>query len=283
MDQPIIPWSIKKTSQDVHRLELKFDKSGDTRWLLLTSDIHWDSVSCDREKLKKDLDLAAERQAAIFVFGDLLDLMQGKYDPRSNKKDLRPELLASGKPYLDECIGQAAEWYKPYRDYLALVSAGNHESSVSQRVETDIIGRFCEELKIEAGGYWGFVQLQASYGKSTETKSLMFHHGYGGGGEITRGLIDQSRTRSQYYADFYVSGHIHRRNCDENVIQALDRLGNVEERSQWFLRCASYKRERHGWHAEKGRAGRPIGGWWISCQCHRKHDTTEWEWTVYPS
>lgn len=281
-DQVIVkPWSIKRTAPDVHRLELKFDKSGDTRWLLLTSDHHWDSVNCDRVKLKKDLDLAAERQAAIFVFGDLFDVMGGKFDPRSTKKDLRPELMKG--PYFDECVGQAAEWYKPYRDYLALVSVGNHESSIEQRQETDLIGRFCDELKIEAGGYWGFVQIQAVQNKMTETKNLLFHHGYGGGGEITRGLIDQSRTRSQYYADFYVSGHIHRRNCDENVIQALDRLGNVEERSQWFLRCASYKRELHGWHAEKGRAGRPIGGWWISVTYHRKHDTPEWEWMVYPS
>jgi len=68
---------------------------GKERWMLFISDVHLDSVHCDRDKLKQHLDLALKRNAPVFIFGDLLDLMQGKYDPRSNKGDLNPKYNSS--------------------------------------------------------------------------------------------------------------------------------------------------------------------------------------------
>ena len=52
---------------------------------LLMSDIHIDSRKCDRALLKKHLDQAKAEGAGVFIFGDLFDAMQGKYDPRSAK------------------------------------------------------------------------------------------------------------------------------------------------------------------------------------------------------
>ena len=130
------------------------------------------------------------------------------------------------------------------------------------------------------GTYWGFVGFLHQHGnQSGRSQSLHYHHGFGGGGEITRGLIDHSRTRGMYAADIYVSGHIHRRNYDENIVTAISPRGVVHQRTQLFLRCASYKAEHDGWHAEKGRAARPIGGWWLVFNSIKNKK----EWSIIPS
>ena len=47
------------------------------------SDIHFDSKSCDREKLKKDLDMCLRDGRHIFIYGDLFDIMCTQSDKRS--------------------------------------------------------------------------------------------------------------------------------------------------------------------------------------------------------
>jgi hypothetical protein len=109
-----------------------------------------------------------------------------------------------------------------------------------------------------------------------ESKTLHYHHGYGGGGEVTRGMIDNSRTRGQYSADIYISGHIHRRNSDENVMISVNNYGRVVQKEQVFLRAGTYKREEiggSGYHIEKGRSARPVGGWWLDFEISRAKNT----------
>lgn len=78
-------------------------------------------------------------------------------------------------------------------------------------------------------------------------------------------MIDNNRTRSQYMADIFYSGHIHRRNKDENVIVSMDtRNGSLRRRQQLFLRGGAYKDDlRSRWQVQRGQAARPMGGWWL--------------------
>jgi len=133
------------------------------------------------------------------------------------------------------------------------------------------------------GGYWGFVKISAELGGKIAQFTLNYHHGYGGGGEVTRGLIDNNRTRGQYEADVYVSGHIHRRNMEENIMTRLSR-NTIVRHKQLFLRCPSYKDETDGWHAEKGRAARPLGAWWLIVKATRFTDgPRELDFTALPA
>ena len=119
--------------------------------------------------------------------------------------------------------------------------------------------------KVVSAPDWGFILIKSRKRNSVDTRRLFYQHGYGGGGEITRGLIDHSRTRSQWDADIYVSGHIHRRNIDENIMVRCSSRGNVTQEQQLFIRCGSYKDETHdAWHISKGRGARPVGGWYIN-------------------
>jgi hypothetical protein len=200
--------------------------------------------------------------------------MQGKWDKRADQNQLRGE--HRGNNYLDKLVDTAEKWYTPYAKNIALITDGNHEGSIMQRHQTDILERLSDRLKVLHGPFWGFVifNFKKLKDRGATSKVLHFHHGYGGGGEVTRGMIDNSRTRGQYRADIYVSGHIHRRNSDENIItEVVPQKRTIRQKRELFLRASTYKNETGGWHAETGKAGRPLGGWWLNFKFSCPHNS----------
>lgn len=117
------PWSVETLAGGVTRITFKLHL-----WVFVSSDWHWDSTHCDRERLAHDLGLAKKHHAAVLSLGDGFDAMGGKFDPRSTKHSIRPELQTDD--YFDSCVTQCAEWLKPYKESLALITPGNHESAV---------------------------------------------------------------------------------------------------------------------------------------------------------
>lgn len=281
-------WKIEKTDANAYRLNMDFARTGDVRKILLLADIHWDSAHCRLDLLGECLGKAKEAGAPVVIAGDFFDAMQGKWDPRSSQDALREE--HQGGPYLDLLVSTAAEWLKPYAANLAVISYGNHETSIKKRHEVDLLQRLCQELRrmgspVECGPYWGYLVGVAMFPNgSRDNVKICWHHGYGGGGEVSRGLIDHSRTRGQYEADVYLSGHIHRRNLDENVITRVSSLGRVRKRRQLFLRASCWKDESHdGWHVQQGRAARPIGGWWLEIEATKPKNTYKLEYRGLPT
>lgn len=274
-------WAMKEVSRNVHEVRVN-TKSREPFWALLISDVHWDNPHCNRELLKRHLEEAKEHEAPVFCFGDFFCAMQGKYDRRSNKDDIRPEHQHGD--YLDRLVQTATEWLTPYKDIIALISPGNHETSILERHETCLLTSLTSALRqrggvTRLGGYSGWLrfQLRRTAPNSTDaSSSLRMHylHGFGGGGPITRGLIDWSRTVMQANADVYCQGHIHYRNIDEVPCVHLTQTNELETRPRKFVRCGTYKDDygdgHGGWHVEKGRGPRPLGGWWMRLEIDRK-------------
>ena len=274
-------WTIERLGPEATRSTWKGLESGNRYHALLTSDHHVDNAHCDHALLRNHLEAAVEVDAPIFAFGDVFCAMQGRWDKRADTRELLPELR--GNNYLDRLVDFATEFYRPYASHIAIISNGNHEDSIQQRHETDLIERLVQNLRsigspVIRGRYQGFHSfqiVQRSKGKPLSfARTLCYHHGYGGGGEVTRGMIDQNRTRSQYDAHIFYSGHIHRRNRDENVVLSLDRSGQVIKRQQLFLRGGAYKDDsKGGWQISRGQAARPLGGWWVRFGCHAHHSS----------
>ena len=63
--------------------------------------------------------------------------MQGAYDPRKNKNDIRPEHNKAN--YLDAVVNDAVQWFSPYAHLIKVVGYGNHETNILKRQETDVI------------------------------------------------------------------------------------------------------------------------------------------------
>jgi hypothetical protein len=265
--------SIEETTRKVHNLYFYNVNAAWKGSLLIQSDEHWDNPHCDLKMLKKHHEEAAQRNAPIIKVGDVFCAMQGKYDKRSNKGDLRPE--HQDGQYLDSLVDTASEWYAPYASQIALITPGNHELSILDRHETCLTTRLTEKLRsagspVRMGGYATWLRLhfiQPNGRPSCTPLTIFLHHGYGGGGPVTKGMIDFNRMVEQIEADVYIMGHVHYKNYNRSIRAYITRDGVEKERSVYYVRSGTYKdefmRQDTNWHISKGRGPRPLGGWWM--------------------
>jgi len=256
-------------------LSVYFDQiaAGWEQWVLLTSDNHHDNIHCDRVLEKYHLDQAKKRGAVILNFGDLFCAMQGKWDPRSNMDDLRPE--DKGQDYLDRIVKHAAEFYGPYAKQFLLLGKGNHETNITRRHGTDLTSNLCYHLNSQhggacnVGGYGGYVRFLFTMNKTKrQSIALKYFHGSGAGSAIvTRGVIQTNRMATFLPdADIVCGGHTHDSWVLPRARERLSRQGTVYKDLLWFVRIPGYKDEygdgTGGYHVEKGRDPRPIGAAW---------------------
>jgi UDP-2,3-diacylglucosamine pyrophosphatase LpxH len=251
--------------------------SSDKKWMML-SDIHWDNPKCKRDTLKKHLDMAIEQDMGIVINGDFFCLMQGKWDPRRNKKDIRPEHNVHN--YLDAVIEDAVDWWSPYMNNIAWIGYGNHETAIIKNTETDPLQRFVDlsnyknKSKTVTGGYGGWWKLQLKYkSHSSHAFNVKYYHGTGGGGPVTKGVIQNNRMGVMVSgADCIWMGHVHEL---YHVIDGQESLDyspkggyKVKHKYVHHIRTAAYKEEYgygdFGYHVEKGRPPKPIGGYILS-------------------
>jgi hypothetical protein len=264
-DSPTAPY-IVEADTDVVTVRMDNVKEGWEQWFLLQSDEHWDNPHCDRRLLKHHHELALTRNAGIFKFGDTFCLMQGKYDPRADKSSLRPE--HQGSNYFDLVHDTAVEWYRPYAKNIIMVGYGNHETASMKRHEIDLLGRFCKQLGIHAAGYSGFVRFMFSRnGSGKSSKILYYHHGFGGGGPVTKGVIGTNR-RSVIVPDATIvcTGHLHEEWQVTQQRIRLSSMGKPYQDEQLHIQLPTYKDEfdlRGGYHVENGRPPKPLGGVWL--------------------
>ena len=247
---------------------------------LLLSDVHFDSTKCDRDMLKDHLDKALALKASVYIFGDWFDLMQGMYDPRRSYSSLRPEYKSI--TYLDDVINDAVEFLEPYKEALAMVGRGNHETNIEKRLSTSPIDRLVGALGggIMAGPYSGWVQLVYSRNANNHggrhQRMLHFHHGYGGNAPRSKGVLNVDLDQKEWPdADVIVSGHTHQKwHVPMSVERITDRLNTYED-TVHHLKLGSYKKlDRFaGWEVEKGFQQPRLGGWWMDAELRRtKHD-----------
>jgi predicted phosphodiesterase len=242
---------------------------------LLISDVHWDNPKCDRALLKKHLDQAVKKNAKILINGDLFCIMQGLTDRRGSKGQVRPEHV--GDDYFDLVNNSAIEFFRPYAHHILMVGEGNHESAVKRKGEFDILARFVYGMnaltgsKIQLGSYTGWVVFRGTYSSTTRSSFKMkYHHGFGGGGVVTKGVIQNQRMDSSTEgADVIWMGHVHEMYHLLSVADALEHNPisgyRTVQRVRHHIRTSSYKNESSGsgYHDEKGRPAKPLGGYWM--------------------
>lgn len=262
---------LNKIARNVHTISLSKDENR----LALLSDIHFDNPKCDRKMLKAHLEYCKENSIPIFVNGDFFCLMQGKYDPRRNKKDILPQHNKAN--YIDAVIEEAVEWWSPYAHLLTVIGYGNHETAIIKNLETDPLQRFVDLLNytnktnVQTGGYGGWLLIRYSYNESTIlSKNLKYFHGSGGGGIVTKGAINLTRALEMYEnMDVFVMGHIHENASRNDVRETMEynpgkRVHEYVHKQIHLAITGSYKEEYQdgafGWHVERGAPVKPVGG-----------------------
>ena len=265
---------VIEKSRNVHFIkhQLKSTKEEDSFWVLLSFDRHHDNPKSDNAMEKRHLELARKRNAVIIDGGDLFCAMQGKYDPRSNKSDLKPEHKKGD--YLDALVKTAADFYGPYADLFAVMAPGNHETAISKRHETNLTERLVTMLNdrhgsnIKMGGFSGWVKFQILVFGEAMTTNMWYHHGYGGDAPVTKGVIQTNR-QAVYLPDAHIvaTGHTHNEWQFPLPRIRLSHKGKVYHDEQLHLKVPSYKEEYvdgyGGWHIERGGPPKPTGAVWL--------------------
>lgn len=246
--------------------------SSDISQMLLIADVHFDSVKCDRVRLKRVLDEAVKRDAGVLIFGDWLDVMGAKFDPRSGKSDIRPEYQTSN--YFQDVVNDSVAFLAPYADRLLFICQGNHELAVRKRHEFDLLQLLGYQLKMEhgwegkIGGYEGWIRFKVGQLKTSAVRSLtaFYTHGTGGSSPVTRGVIQTNRRQVAIDADLFISGHIHTQWAMPVPRRTLQRNGMEALKDVLHLQLGTYKESHkaaNGWEAMNGFGPPSIGGYWL--------------------
>lgn len=270
--------TILRVSKNVHVFTAEKQQE-----FLLISDLHWDNPHCDRQLLKNHLDEAMRRGARIVINGDLFCAMQGKGDFRGTKDDIRPE--HNNNRYLDSIVDTAVEWFKPYASNILLIGYGNHETAVIKNKETDILERFVATLNyvaksdVQLGGYGGVIHVNLfepmPSGDIAYSYIIHYFHGSGGGGPVTKGVIqDQRLLASIENYNMTWQGHVHELYEHSNMVNRYDiKEKKIRQKMVSQIRTSTYKEEWAdgigGFHVEKGRSIKPLGGYWLKLSIAR--------------
>lgn len=267
-------FTIERKQRNVHVIRLS-----EKRDILLISDLHWDNPKCDRALLKSHLDEAVKRNAIILINGDAMCLMQGKFDPRGTKKDVRPEHNKGN--YLDLVIEDFAEYMVPYAHHLGVIGYGNHETNIIKRLETDPLQRAVDLMNykagsnVQTGGYGGWVVFSFSLESNRRASfKIKYFHGSGGGGVVTKGTINHQRLDTMISdADCIWGAHIHDQWVMSVMVEELNNTYSVEQKEVVHIQTPSYKNEyddgNSGWHIERGAPPKPLGGYWMQLEPKR--------------
>jgi hypothetical protein len=272
--------------EEVTKLGLKIKRSKSTllvyeeipsekweRWVLLRSDAHHDNAHCRRDIEKEHLDEAKKKKALICDFGDLFCVMQGKYDPRKDARQLTDD-QASREDYLNSVMEEANKFYGPYKENFLMLSPGNHETNITKRCGVDLTKLLAKELDASAMTYSGWIKFMFSRGNYRTSKTLWYHHGHGGGGMMSFGTLNTRRQASYLPdADIMVNGHTHDSYYLEMARERLNHHNIITRDVVKAIRCPGYKDEttcKEGWATERGHPPKPLGAWWLKFKYGRR-------------
>ena len=277
---------IQKKAHNFHRYTFENNSRTASFDLLLTSDWHFDNPKTKRDLLFKHLDEAKQRNAKVIINGDMLCLMQGKYDPRKAKNAIRPE--HNGNDYLDLVINDTAQKMIPYAENILQINTGNHESSVSERAETNILMRLVERINtfantdIQLGAYMGYINLNFKRGTANYPCNIAYDHGHWGG-VVTKGALAVTRHASIFPdADIVMSGHTHDAWIMTHPRYVMNQhKGVVEVKKQYHVKTGTYKEEfdsGQGWAVEKIAMPKHLGSCWV--KIFMTNNGLEYEFTL---
>jgi hypothetical protein len=263
----------RKPEKSILRIDYRMNAADDGLLLLLRSDAHHDNSHSDIGMERAHLQEAQARGALILDNGDLHCAMQGKWDRRASRDALRPEYQYGN--YLDRLVEEAVKFYEPFAQNWCMMGLGNHETAILKHHETNLTERVVEALKVRGAvnlhscGYAGWVRvvMHCQNGRKSASLWIYRHHGYGGGGPVTRGTIQTSRM-SVYLPDANLvwTGHTHDQWVMPIERYRVTKFDRTYLDRQTHIRTPGYKEEfsiQEGWHIERGGPPKPRGALWL--------------------
>jgi len=235
-------------NEDCVFVESKVNKESDS-WILLASDLHLDSKSCDRKWLKGIFDEVIEKNGIIILLGDVFDVMGGRDDKRSNKGDIKKQYQEDD--YYDRVAEDVAEFLVPYVDNIGFISLGNHETAVTKHHEKSMLTALmlqifakCQKKINIVNKYTGWVKFRTEKGKTRggiTVWNMWYHHGSGGGAVMSYGVLKTKRRQAVLDADIFVTGHTHQAWTLPLVKEGITDQGNLYQKECIHIQLGTAK------------------------------------------
>ena len=214
----------------------------------LFSDIHWDSLDCDRPTLTQHFDYCLKDNRYILINGDFFDAILLK-----DMKRAVPHNTDHRDNQLNVKLEEAAHFLTPYKENILFMGRGNHEESVIKHNGLDLMQMLTallnagEKHQIKYGNYANFIRINwlNNNKRSVLHYDIFAHHGAGGNAPVTKGMIDFSRLSKGVNADLIWTGHKHNSIVDySDPIMYIDSFGNVILKNRQLIQTPSYQKGR---------------------------------------
>ena len=268
-------------------------KSKEKLTIMLTSDWHYDSASCAIDLLTRHLKVAEEMQAVVLVAGDVLDVMQGREDPRRSIEDLKN--LYRMDSYFDAVVADTAKFLSGFDVPAFVLCDGNHEMAVLKHNGVDLLSNVCYQLRYQYhktavhGGYYGYMPIYFHYNKGSATKGklLYWYHGTSSHAVVTKGMIQVNRQGVWLPdPDYVLNGHTHDAYTRPEPIEHFSMKTRRSSRgSKLFFRSPGYMmsstdtKKTQGYSARK-RAPKNLGCYFLTLEySHSRNDSIEHSYT----
>jgi len=259
--------TFRRAARHLIIVDVALSGASDEANFLLSSDEHIDNVHCHQALLKKHL-LMADKWDGSIMNGDTHCLMQGKYDPRADRSQLRPEL--QGNNYFDAASRYVADFLEPHAKKIIVMGDGNHETNVLKRQQVNMTERLVATLNdrtgsnIQYGGYSGWIFFRCTRNNQRKTITLYRHHGSGGASPVTKGVIGTARMAVYLPdADIVVTGHTHTEFVVPIARMRVTQSGKLYYDEQLHVKVPGYSASMddgfEGWAVEKGFAPTTTG------------------------
>jgi hypothetical protein len=190
-------------------------KYGQSIKILPIFDIHFGSVGCDVAALKRDLAQVDDGSTYIIGGGDWMDSVitsdTKRYRKSSDGSDSKEDDI------IDQQIENIYDIVKQYSTKIIGLGDGNHEDNITKRCGTNPMKRLCKMLGTEFLSYSSMIKVTMSENNARgRTVIVREHHGWGGGSRtIGADLTKYSKDVSNWSADIFLYGHVHRKQSDK--------------------------------------------------------------------
>lgn len=114
---------------------------------------------------------------------------------------------------IDSQRRRSKEIFEPLTEenQLIAIGTGNHEETIHQMHDDDIIRNLCRDMKVPYAGYQAYIVLKFKRQHSCEVHEVVIHSWHGSGAAQTEGarLNRLIRLVNDIEADIYLMGHLH--------------------------------------------------------------------------
>jgi hypothetical protein len=254
--------------------------------MMLASDVHYDSISCDINKFTEHLKQADQEKAPVLIAGDFFDAMQGRDDPRRSPEALKEQYKVSS--YFDALVQDASQFLRKFKNVpLWILAMGNHESKVLEKINTNLLERLAYDMRLqghkaEAADYYGYLKIVFNYefGTNAPSRMLYWYHGVSNGAPVTKGVIQVNRQSTWCKdPDIVLNGHNHQSYWMPQPVEKINQLTNIPYiDAVHYFRTPGYQlpsgatRIGRGFSAEKHRAPTLTGCIFLDMTYHKGRD-----------